>query len=111
MTLFVHTEGRNLFIESDTIKTCISHRIPKRNKYFKEELRMFRKEIQTWLCGSSVDEIRFDMYHDMTFYHSALYQAVLQATFPPNGLALVHVEIKEEDEDDNAGSNQYEPEL
>lgn len=96
MRLKVYTEGREIYIESDTHDTCIKHHIPKKNKYFKEELRQYREEIQRWLRGKLVDEIEFVFPDTMTFYHRVLYQTIVRATFRPDGLVMLYITEEEE---------------
>lgn len=102
MTLHVYTVKREIYIESEERKTCIKHHIPKRNKYFKEELRRFRAEIRNWLTGAKVDEILFEFPNEMTFHHKALYQAVVGATFRDDKLVTLIVVKEEEDVTDGS---------
>lgn len=104
MNLTVYTVGRDIYIETEERRTCIKHHIPKQNKYFKEELRRFRKEIREWLTGATVDQIDFQFYTNMTFHHKALYQAILSACFHSGGLTLVRVELEEEEVSDGNSS-------
>lgn len=99
MMLRVYTESRDIYIECSELPTVIKHHIPKKNKYFKEELRRFRKEIQDWLMGRTVDEIYFVFQSDMTFYHRVLYQNIVRATFRTDGLVLLHIITEEEEVD------------
>lgn len=108
MNLKVYTERRDIYIESDELRTVIKHHIPKRNKYFKEELRRFRKEIRDWLMGSEVDEITFVYVDNMSFYHRTLYTAVVQATYRREGLVLLRVEVLEEEDVTDASTGEYQ---
>lgn len=99
MTLKVYTEKREIYIECSTLPTVIKHHIPKKNKYFKEELRRFREEIQNWLMGQQVDEIIFIFQSGMTFHHRVLYQNIVRATFRNDGLVLLHILTEEEEVD------------
>lgn len=98
MTLKVYSQKREIFVESDELPTCIKHHVPKRNKYFKEELRRFRQEIRDWLCGKQVDVIYFHNPPYMSFHHKVLYQAVVGATFRQDKLVML-ITILEEEED------------
>lgn len=95
MILRVYTEGRNIFIECPELPTVIKHRIPKFNKYFKEELKRFREEIKNWLLGKVVDEIYFEYQPNMSFHHRVLYQNIARATFRDDGLVLLHIITEE----------------
>lgn len=96
MNLTVYTSKRYIYILSPNRPTVIRHKIPKRNRYFKEELRGYIEDIRGWLCGQLVEEI--DMYfpNSMSWYHQALYQAILRATKRPDKLVLVRAYISEE---------------
>lgn len=108
MNLRVYTERRNIYIESDEIRTCIKHHIPKRNKYFKEELRRFRAEIREWLMGREVDEIAFVMQPRMTFYHVQLYRAIIAATRTREQLVLLKVELEGEEDITDASAGEHD---
>lgn len=111
MTLFVYTERRNIFIESDERPTVIKHHIPKRNPYFKEELKRFIKEIQGWLLGEEVDVIQFVMQREMTFHHRALYSAIIRASFRTDGLCLLDVRLEGEEDITDASACEHELEV
>lgn len=89
MKLVVYTVKRFIYVECDQRRTIIKHRIPKYNKYLKEELRRFVEEVSGWLTGAQVDEIEFYYQDFMTLPHMSLYTAVLRACRRKDGVVLV----------------------
>ena len=77
MTITVHSHGKWVVLSRPG--ACdLKHEVPKKSKFFKEELRLFREEIVAWMCGNICDHLR-----------KALYFAVVVATRRKDGLALI----------------------
>lgn len=55
------------------------HTVPRRNKYFKEELRAYREDIRGWLHGDTCDAI--DVYEPsrLSFYRKVLMSEAVKA--------------------------------
>ena len=50
MTVTVHSHGKWVVLSRDGVDN-LWHEVPRKNKFFKEELRLFREEIVSWLRG------------------------------------------------------------
>lgn len=79
MIIEVRVQRRTLVLTADK-REPIHHKIPRKNKFFKEELRQFREEITAWLMGERVEELHFVFPEHLTFYHRQLNLAILRAT-------------------------------
>lgn len=79
MDILIRTEGRVLVLSADG-HPLLRHRIPRRNKYFKEELRLFRTELKDWCLGERVEHLHFVLPTNITFYHRVLNHAIIRAT-------------------------------
>ncbi len=90
MNLKVYTVGRELYIESDTLPTCVKRHIPKHHKKFRAECHYFKKSIRDWLGENKVDSITFHRTPDMTYWHRGLYAAVAEATARPDKLVQLY---------------------
>ncbi len=96
--LTVYTVGRELYIESDQLPTCVKRHIPKHHKKFRAECHYFQKQIKDWLGGLLVDSITFYRPPGMTYWHRGLYSVVVAATTRPDKLVqLYNIEGGRED--------------
>ena len=104
MTLNVHSEGRTLYIESPDRVTCVRRHIPKYHKRFKAELTYFKTVITEWLAGQEVDAIYFAVPSTLTYWHRAMLSAIIQASYPEEGLPVLYTILSgEEDVTDDCG--------
>lgn len=88
MTISVHSHGKWIVL-SRPEATDLRHEVPRKNKYFKEELRLFREEVIMWLCGGQCDHLIVYKPKNMSFYRRATYHAIVVATRRKDGLALI----------------------
>lgn len=88
MTITVHSHGKWVVL-SHPGACDLKHEVPRRSKFFKEELRLFREEIVTWMCGNTCDHLIIHRPSNLSFYRKALYFAVVVATRRKDGLALI----------------------
>lgn len=104
MVLNVHAEGRTLYVESPDRCTCVKRHIPKYHKRFKAELAYFRCELSGWIAEQEVEAIYFNVMPVMTYWHRAMLSAIIEAAYPPTGLALLYTILNgEEDVTDDCG--------
>ena len=78
MTLTIRTVGRIVHVEVDGVHKW-QHKIPRRSRYFKEELRQVRESVHACLLGQDPDIIDLYAQSEMTWYHEAIYHAILRA--------------------------------
>ena len=104
MILKVHSEGRTLYIEGQGRLTCVRRHIPKHHKRFKAELSYFKAAISEWLDGQKVEAILFSVPRHMTYWHRAMLNAIIQASYTEVGLPALYITFDgEEDVTDDCG--------
>ena len=79
MTITVHSSGSKMILTREGAAPLI-HTVPRRNKFFKEELKGFREDIRRWMCGEDCDVLITYKPSQLSFYRRVLYQAVVTAT-------------------------------
>ena len=50
MTVTVHSSGSKIVLAREGVAPLV-HVVPRKPKFFKEELRCYKEEICAWLCG------------------------------------------------------------
>lgn len=104
MVLKVHSEGRTLYVESPSRRTCVRRHIPKYHKRFQAELAYFRAQLSEWLAEQEVEAIYFSVPPSPTYWHRSMLSAIIEAASPPNGLPLLYTILNgEEDVTDDCG--------
>lgn len=88
MTITVHSYGKWVVLSREGADD-LRHEVPRKNKFFKEELRLLREEIVAWSCGKACDHLVVYKPRNMSFYRGAIYHAVLIATRQKGNLALI----------------------
>lgn len=88
MTVIVRSRGKYILLYGDHLPT-LRHEVPRKNKFFKEELRLFREELVSWMCNKSCDELEVYKPPAMSFYRRALYHAIFKALQRRDGLVLI----------------------
>lgn len=88
MTVTVHSHGKWVVLSREGADN-LKHEVPRKNKYFKEELRLLREEIAAWLCGNPCDHLIAYKPKNMSFYRRAIYYAIIVATRRRDGLILI----------------------
>lgn len=96
MTVTVHSRGKWIILSRSRAVDLI-HEVPRRNPFFKEELRGYRAEICEWLGDKTCDVLVVYRPPSLSFYRAALYRAVVRATRPRRGIAriIIYTETEE----------------
>lgn len=88
MTITVHSHGKWVVLSREGADV-LRYEVPRRNKFFKEELRLFREEITSWLCGELCDQLIVYKPSNLSFYRRAILHAIVTATRRSDGLVLI----------------------
>ena len=88
MTVTVHSHGKWVTLSRDDVDN-LRHEVPRKNKFFKEELRLFREEIVSWLRGERCDHLIVYKPMRISFYRKAVLFAVVKATRRSDCLCLI----------------------
>lgn len=88
MTITVHSHGKWVVLSRDGVDN-LRHAVPRKNKFFKEELRLFREDVVSWLRGEQCDHLIVYKPKRLSFYRKAILFAVVQATRRPDRLCLI----------------------
>ena len=88
MTITVHSHGKWVVLSREGADV-LRHAVPRRNKFFREELRLFREEITSWLCGELCDQLIVYKPSNLSFYRRAVLHAIVMATRRSDGLVLI----------------------
>jgi hypothetical protein len=94
VVITVHSEGKWIVLTRKNAP-ALKHEVPKKNKFFMEELRLYREEIFLWICGGLCEELIVYMPSYMSFYRRALYNAIVKATGRRDKLVLI-ITLREE---------------
>lgn len=95
MTVTVHSSGSKIVLAREGVAPLV-HVVPRKPKFFKEELRCYKEEICAWLCGKKCDVLIVYKPARLSFYRRALYQAIVAATQREDKLVLLITCIEEE---------------
>lgn len=88
MTITVHSQGKWVVLSREGVDN-LRHMVPKKNEFFKEELRLFREDIVSWLRGEQCDHLIVYKPMKLSFYRRAILFAVVQATRRSDSLCLI----------------------
>ena len=90
MTVVVHSNHKWVTLSTVGSEDLV-HEVPRKTKFFKEELRSYRAEISAWLCGRDIDVLEVYIPEHWSFYRRWLYNAIVYTTRRKDGLVLIKV--------------------
>ena len=88
MTITVHSQGKWVVLSREGAED-LRHEVPRKNKFFKEELRIFREEIVSWMHGELCDNLIVYKPINQSFYRRAVLYAIIKATRRSDSLVLI----------------------
>lgn len=95
MTITVHSAHKWVSISRDGAED-LRHEVPRKNKFFKEELRLLREEMTAWLRGEICDCLVLYKPRELSFYRRAIYHAIVRVVQETAGVVLITTYVEEQ---------------
>lgn len=87
MTVTIRSAGKWLTLSREGVEDLV-HEVPRKNKFFKEELRQYREEIRCWLRGEECGAIDAFIPLKLSFYRRILMREAVKV-LQGSGLPLI----------------------